>query len=76
MPLSSSTLRLETSCISISGISKSVVSVANSGNRRQSRPVRSKLLQSILALEDLGKAEELVVLYDPANPSINTAWVA
>jgi len=30
---------------------------------------------SMLALEDLGKAQELVVLYDPADPSINTAWV-
>jgi len=31
---------------------------------------------TMLALEDLGKAAELVVLYDPADPSINTAWVA
>lgn len=30
---------------------------------------------SMLALEDLGKAQEIVVLYDQANPSINTAWV-
>jgi hypothetical protein len=31
---------------------------------------------SMLALEDLGKAEEIVVLYDPVDPSINTAWIA
>lgn len=30
---------------------------------------------SMLALEELGKAQEIVVLYDPAHPSINTAWV-
>jgi hypothetical protein len=30
----------------------------------------------MLALEDLGKAEEIVVLYDPDDPSINTAWIA
>jgi hypothetical protein len=31
---------------------------------------------SLLALEDLGKAEEIVVLYDPADPAVNTAWVS
>ena len=30
---------------------------------------------SMLALEDLGKAEEIVVLYDPADPEVNTVWV-
>ncbi len=30
---------------------------------------------SMPALEDLGKAKEIVVLYDPADPTINTAWV-
>ena len=30
---------------------------------------------SMLALEDLGKAEEIVVLYDPADPAVNTVWV-
>jgi hypothetical protein len=30
---------------------------------------------SMLALEDLGKREEIVVLYDPAEPTVNTAWV-
>ncbi|HUJ24600.1 MAG TPA: DUF3592 domain-containing protein [Myxococcales bacterium] len=30
---------------------------------------------TMLSLEDLGKSEEIVVLYDPDNPEINTAWV-
>ena len=30
----------------------------------------------MLALEELGKAEEIAVLYDPTNPKVNTAWVA
>ncbi|MCA1827580.1 MAG: DUF3592 domain-containing protein [Myxococcales bacterium] len=30
---------------------------------------------SMLALEDLGKSEEVVVLYDPADPDVNTVWV-
>lgn len=29
----------------------------------------------MLALEELGKQETIVVLYDPVDPSINTAWV-
>jgi len=28
-----------------------------------------------LALEDFSKAEEIVILYDPADPSVSTAWV-
>lgn len=30
---------------------------------------------SMLALENLGKEKEIVVLYDPADPACNTAWV-
>jgi hypothetical protein len=30
----------------------------------------------MLALEELGKAEEIAVLYDPTNPKVNTAWIA
>ena len=30
---------------------------------------------SMLALEELGKQQELVVLYDPVDPRVNTAWV-
>jgi hypothetical protein len=30
---------------------------------------------STLALEDFAKAQELTVLYDPADPSVNTLWV-
>lgn len=31
---------------------------------------------TMLSLEELGKSEEIVVLYDPDDPSINTAWVS
>jgi len=30
---------------------------------------------SMLSLESLGKAKEIVVLYDPGDPACNIAWV-
>ena len=30
---------------------------------------------TMLALEDLGKEQEVVVLFDPADPGVNTVWV-